>query len=103
MKFTIGKNLLLENLSNVVKAISTKNIIPILNGVKFELETRIDSTRSGTPLYLFEARTPYEVYLSGINEQELLNLIDKQESLDRYCGLKVGDVEEPNNNAGNWE
>ncbi len=37
MKFTIEKNILLENLSNVVKAISTKNIIPILNGVKFEL------------------------------------------------------------------
>ena len=29
MKFTIDKNILLENLSNVVKAISTKNIIPI--------------------------------------------------------------------------
>ena len=37
MKWTIEKNILLENLSNVVKAISTKNIIPILNGVKFEL------------------------------------------------------------------
>ena len=37
MNFTIEKNILLENLSNVVKAISTKNIIPILNGVKFEL------------------------------------------------------------------
>ena len=63
----------------------------------------MDSTRSGTPLYLFEARTPYTVYLSGINEQELINLIDKQDKLSRYCGLKVGDVEEPNNNAGNWE
>ena len=31
MKFTIEKNILLENLSNVVKAISTKNIIPIIN------------------------------------------------------------------------
>lgn len=37
MKFTIEKNIILENLSNVVKAISSKNIIPILNGVKFEL------------------------------------------------------------------
>ncbi len=37
MKFTIEKNVLLDNLSNVVKAISTKNIIPVLNGVKFEL------------------------------------------------------------------
>ena len=39
MKFTIEKNILLENLTNVVKAISTKNIIPILNGVKFELNS----------------------------------------------------------------
>ena len=39
MKFTIEKNILLENLSNVSKAISTKNIIPILNGVKFELNS----------------------------------------------------------------
>jgi len=37
MKFTIEKNIILENLANVVKAISPKNIIPILNGVKFEL------------------------------------------------------------------
>ena len=37
MKFTINKNILLENLVNVIKAISPKNIIPILNGIKFEL------------------------------------------------------------------
>ena len=39
MKFSIEKNLLLENLNNVSKALSTKNIIPVLNGVKFELNT----------------------------------------------------------------
>lgn len=37
MKFTIDKNLLLENLNNVTKAISIKNVIPVLNGIKFEL------------------------------------------------------------------
>lgn len=37
MKFTIKKNILLENLVHVTKAISIKNIIPILNGIKFEL------------------------------------------------------------------
>lgn len=77
--------------------------VPFGNGAKFEMETRVDSTRSGTPLYLFEARTPYEVYLKGLNEQEIKNLIDVCEKQDRYIGLKVGDVEEPNNNAGNWE
>lgn len=37
MKLTISKNILLESLVNVVRAISPKNIIPILNGIKFEL------------------------------------------------------------------
>ena len=38
MKFTIEKNVILENLMNVARAISTKNVIPILNGIKFELK-----------------------------------------------------------------
>ncbi len=38
MKFTIDKSILLENIVNVSKAISSKNIIPILNGIKFDLK-----------------------------------------------------------------
>ena len=38
MKFTIEKNIILENLVNVTRAISSRNIIPILNGIKFELK-----------------------------------------------------------------
>ncbi len=37
MKFTIDKNILLENLSNVIKGVSTKTVIPILSGIKFDL------------------------------------------------------------------
>lgn len=37
MKFSIKKNIILEQLTNVSKAISPRNIIPILNGIKFEL------------------------------------------------------------------
>ncbi len=37
MKFTIEKNVILNALTNVIKAISIKNIIPILNGIKMEL------------------------------------------------------------------
>jgi len=37
MKLLIEKNILLESLTNVMRAISPRNIIPILNGVKFEL------------------------------------------------------------------
>ena len=37
MKFKIKKNIILDQLVNVSKAISSRNIIPILNGIKFEL------------------------------------------------------------------
>ena len=37
MKFKIKKGLLLEALNNVSKALSSKNIIPILSGIKFDL------------------------------------------------------------------
>ena len=37
MKLIIKKSILLENLVNTSKAISSKNLIPILTGIKFEL------------------------------------------------------------------
>ena len=77
--------------------------VPFGNGTKFEVATSVDTTKAGSPQYLFEARTPYEVYLTGVNDQELKNLISDMKKMGRYCGLKVGDVEMPNNNAGNWE
>lgn len=77
--------------------------VPYSNGVQFELATSCDTTKSGTAQWLFEARTPYETFLTGINDQEMRNLISNQKKLGRYCGLKVGDIEQPNNNAGNWE
>ena len=38
MKFIIKKNILLENLLNTSKAISSRNLIPILTGIKFDLD-----------------------------------------------------------------
>ena len=37
MKFKINKDVLLENLNNVGRALSNRNIIPIINGILFEL------------------------------------------------------------------
>ena len=73
------------------------------NGAQFEMAIRNDTTKSGAPLHLFQAQTPYETYLGGLNAQELANLKDLQTKLGKYCGLRVGDIEQPNNNAGNWE
>lgn len=78
--------------------------VPFGNGAEFEMAVGCDSSnKSGTKIYLFEAKTPYTVYLDGINKTELANIIDDQTKLGRYPGLKVGDAEVGNNNAGNWE
>ena len=38
MKLEIKQNILIEHLNYVIKGISNKNIIPVLNCIKFELE-----------------------------------------------------------------
>jgi hypothetical protein len=38
MKFSIKKEILLENLNYVSHAVSTKNVIPVLSGIKFDLK-----------------------------------------------------------------
>ena len=77
--------------------------VPFGNGTEFEMVTRSDTTKSGAPLNLFQAQTPYETYIGDLDHQQLVNLKDVQTKLGKYCGLRVGDIETPNNNAGNWE
>lgn len=103
---TIAKNLILDlykgelNEENIAEIV----IIPHSGGQKYELEVNNDyKTSQGIRVPLFEARAPFEKYLGDLNKQELVNLIDKEQKLDHYAGLKVGSVEAPNNNAGNWE
>jgi len=78
--------------------------IPFSNGMRFEMEVNNDyKTSQGIRVPLFEARAPFESYLGDLNKQELVNLVDRENKLEHYPGLKVGDVYAPNNNAGNWE
>ena len=71
---------------------------------KFELEVNNDyKTSQGIRVPLFEARAPFDSYLGDLNKQELVNLVDREQKLEHYAGLKVGDTTSPNNNAGNWE
>ena len=78
--------------------------IPYTNNVKFEVETNNGYTTSqGIKVPIFEIRAHYNTYLHDLNNQERVNLIDKEEKLEHYPGLKVGSVDAPNNNAGNWE
>lgn len=78
--------------------------IPFTENAPFEVELNNNYVNStGISIPLIEMRAPFIVYLSDVNRQETLNLVDFQEKLEKYPGLKVGSVLEPNNFAGNWE
>ena len=77
--------------------------VPFGKGVQFQMDTLTQVARSGAPICLLEVKTPYEVYLGDLDKQEIINLKDQQQQLNKYCGLKIGDLETANNNAGNWE
>ncbi|MDR0976995.1 MAG: hypothetical protein LBL78_04510 [Prevotellaceae bacterium] len=77
--------------------------VPYGGGATFEMAIRNDTAKSGAPFCLLEVKTPYDVYLNGLDRQEIINLKDKQKQLDKYAGLMIGSLETANNNAGNWE
>lgn len=78
--------------------------VPFTNGTaQFQMATGEILNASGYVMKLFEAKVPFSTYLMGLDKQEIINLIDKARKTDKYPGLQVGSIVEPNNNAGNWE
>jgi hypothetical protein len=82
--------------------------IPVVGG-EFELQATLKRV-SGLNVPLFEARASNDVILEGLNRQLVVNINQDIEEINknlsnaqRYSGLKVGSVDQPNNNAGNWE
>ncbi|MDD3195922.1 MAG: hypothetical protein PHU68_08990 [Paludibacter sp.] len=86
------------------ESISNLMYIPFTENESFEVELN-NNYLSANNIWipLIEIRAPYKSFLSDVNRQETLNLIDYQRKLEKYEGLKVGSVIEPNNFAGNWE
>lgn len=78
--------------------------IPFSNNEKFTLKVNNEYyNATNIKIPLFEALAAYTTYLYDLNRQEMLNAIDLQKKLEKFPGLQVGSVLEPNNNAGNWE
>ena len=100
MNFTIEKSVILEGLSNVTRAISTKNVIPVLNGIKFELTNNgLYLTASDSELtikVLIEAKEIKEISSLGgiiIQSKYILDIVRKMPSdlinFEVIDGLKI--------------
>ena len=120
---------LLDTLFHADYAIDELPLIPYGNGEKFTLLADSISKAGGGYTHLFEARADFSQYLKGINDQEYENYIlgikknvtqvrrepvldengeprydeDNKEIVKIIPCRRVGNVKEPNNNAGNWE
>ncbi|MBP5366853.1 MAG: hypothetical protein J6Z01_00225 [Bacteroidales bacterium] len=77
--------------------------VPLTGGKIFELDTSSIKTASSIIVPVFEAKAHNDVYMLGLDRQEIINKTDEQEQNSKYPGLKVGSLTEINNNAGNWE
>ena len=87
-----GKGYNVDDLRNVAGA-----------NVQFTMDTATLTSGSGYTVKVFQCGVLYDDYLGDLNKQEVYNLKDKASKMGKYAGLRVGSVEEINNNAGNWE
>jgi len=83
--------------------VSLIGTVPGFSPESFTLDTATISSPSGYTVPVFQSTVSYDVYLQGLDHQLVVNLKDKQKKLNRFLGLRVGSIEEINNNAGNWE
>lgn len=81
--------------------VNSLRIVPFSQDEQFEMQAGY-ITRGGLKVAVFEAKTPYNVYLWDLDQQRVNNLRAEQEDVDKYAGLKVGSMDEPSLN-GNWE
>jgi len=76
--------------------------VPFTENATFEMATANLSV-SKLIVNVFEAKVHNDILLHDMDRQEVINLNDRMKNSNNYPGVKVGDVVEPNNNAGNWE
>ena len=91
MKFKINKDVLLENLNNVGRALSNRNIIPVINGILFELN------EDGLSLMATDNEITIKTFIDKSNIKEIVSsgkiVIYGKFILDIIRKIPEGDVE----------
>ncbi|MEF9931348.1 MAG: hypothetical protein RR770_03485 [Bacteroidales bacterium] len=77
-------------------------LIPFSGGKPVIMQAVVKQV-SGVDVPLFEACVPFNDLLQGMTHQLIVNLNAERKDMNKYAGLKVGSIDAPNNNAGNWE
>lgn len=97
----------LENIFGKDYPIDNLRYVPFTNKkYEFKMGTNLIKTDSGIEVPVFEARiSNTEIFenLDPIYHESILQENGERLRLNKYPGLKVGDLNEANNNVGNWE
>lgn len=83
--------------------IDSIRFVPFSGGQQFKLQAAKVPTTSKVEVEVFEASIPNNVFLAGLDRQLIINYNALRERITGFAGLRVGNIREPNNNAGNWE
>ncbi len=100
---TLGYVKVLDSLFSTRRAFNLEEFMYIPHSEKetFEMDAG-QIERGGVKVSVFEAKAPFNSYLSGLDQQRVYNLIAHMEQIERYPGLRVGSMTEPSTD-GNWE
>lgn len=77
--------------------------IPYGEGEVFTYGASILDSKNGHPLPVMECGAEYAQYLKGMDMGTVTELINNAIDEGEFPGLKIGDLEHDNHNAGNWE
>ncbi len=95
-----------DTLLGVNYDVADMRYVPAIPGdkkIEFSMDTTTLKSPAGYEVKVFACEVPYAEYMVGMDPQLRYNLIDKANKQSKFPGLRVGSLEEINNNAGNWE
>ena len=104
-KYRIKNGVYTANFSDLVKQHllpDSAQFVPFGNGAKFSLQASTMLSKSGRQTPLMECSATYDQYLDGLDENSVACLVEQANNSGLFPGLKIGDINEPNNNAPNW-
>ena len=100
---TIGFRPVLDSLFGLRENFNSNSLkyIPFTQNVVFEINAGIIE-KGGVNVNVFEVQAPYKIFLQGLDDQMVVNLIAAKEQIEKYPGIKVGSMTEASTD-GNWE
>lgn len=92
-----------DSIFSIRYPIDSIRFVPFTGGAQFEMAAAAVETGSRVVVQVFEASVLNNVFLQGLDKQLIINYNELRKEITGFPGMRVGNIKEPNNNAGNWE